>query len=155
MNICGEIDEEIFVPELVGQNTLCPHQDYVYFNYPTESEMESFRTHKERALIAVEELGKLDLFSQVCQSLNAEQDYEVLFADAKQYVALVTLLKYYDFDISKKLIRELTAKRGLPFFKMQYAETAIQFLLTGDLISEEQKAEIVSILKNYSLYEKR
>ena len=155
MNICGEIDEEIFVPELVGQNTLCPHQDYVYFNYPTESEIESFRTHKERALLAVEELGKLDLFSGVCQSLNAEQDYEVLFTDAKQYIALVTLLKYYGFEINKKLIRELTAKRGLPFFKMQYAETAIQFLLNGELITEEQKAEIVSILKNYSLYEKK
>lgn len=40
MNICGEIDEEIFVPELVGQNTLCPHQDYIYFNYPAETEID-------------------------------------------------------------------------------------------------------------------
>ena len=155
MTICGEIDEEIFVPELVGQNPLCPHQDYVYFNYPTESEIESFHTHKERALLAVEDLGKLDLFAHVCQSLNAERDYDILFSDAKQYIALVTLLKYYGFEIDKKLIRELTAKRGLPTFKMQYAETAIGFLLNGELITEEQKAEIVSILKNYSLYEKK
>ena len=155
MNICGEIDEEIFVPELVGQNTLCPHQDYVYFNYPTELEIERFRTHKERALLAVDDLGKLDLFSDVCQSLNAEQDYEILFSDAKQYIALITLLKYYGFEIDKKLIRELTAKRGLPTFKMQYAETAIGFLLNGDLLTEEQKAEIVSILKDHSVYEKK
>ena len=155
MNICGEIDEEIFVPELVGQNTLCPHQDYIYFNYPTESEIESFRTHKERAFLAVEDLGKLDLFAHVCQSLNAERDYDILFSDAKQYIALTTLLKYYGFEIEKKLIRELTAKRGLPTFKMQYAETAIGFLLNGELITEEQKAEIVSILKNYSVYEKK
>ncbi|MBO5981440.1 MAG: DEAD/DEAH box helicase family protein [Clostridia bacterium] len=155
MNICGEIDEEIFVPELVGQNTLCPHQDYVYFNYPTESEVESFRTHKERALLAVEDLGKLDLFSQVCQTLNTEKDYEALFSAAKEHIALVTLLRYYGFEIDKKLIRELTAKRGLPFFKMQYAETAIQFLLNGGLITEEQKAKIVSVLKNHSVYEKK
>ena len=155
MNICGEIDEEIFVPELVGQNTLCPHQDYVYFNYPTEAEIESFRTHTERAVLAVEDLGKLDLFSDVCQSLNAEKDYEILFSDAEQYIALITLLKYYDFEIDKKLIRELTAKRGLPTFKMQYAETAIGFLLNGDLLTEEQKAEIVSILKDHSVYEKK
>lgn len=155
MNICGEIDEEIFVPELVSQNTLSPHQDYVYFNYPTESEIESFRAHKERASIAVEELGSLDLFSQVCKSLNAEQDYEVLFSDPEKYIALATLLRYYGFEIDKKLIRALTAKRGLPFFKMQYAETAIQFLLNGDLITEEQKAEIVSVLKNHSVYEKK
>ena len=36
--VCGEIDEEIFVPELVKQKTLCPHQDYIYFNYPTKEE---------------------------------------------------------------------------------------------------------------------
>ena len=41
-DICGEIDEEIFVPELVAQNTLCPHQDYVYFNYPTKAEISDF-----------------------------------------------------------------------------------------------------------------
>ena len=155
MNICGEIDEEIFVPELVGQNTLCPHQDYVYFNYPTESEIESFRTYKECARNALEELGKLDLFFQVFQYLNREQDYEALFSDAKQYIALVTLLKHYGFEINKKLIRQLTAKKGLPSFKIQYAETAMGFLLDGALITEEQKEEIVSILKNYSLYEKK
>ena len=54
MNICGEIDEEIFVPELVGQSTLCPHQDYVYFNYPTDLERASFQDHKERSAERVE-----------------------------------------------------------------------------------------------------
>lgn len=39
ISVCGEIDEEIFVPELVKQGTLCPHQDYVLFNYPTEEEI--------------------------------------------------------------------------------------------------------------------
>ncbi|MBQ7337926.1 MAG: DEAD/DEAH box helicase family protein [Clostridia bacterium] len=155
MNICGEIDEEIFVSELVGQNTLCPHQDYIYFNYPTESEIASFQNYKECAALAVEELGKLDLFAQVCQTLNAEKNYEVLFSAVKEYVALVTLLRYYGFEIDKKLIRELTAKRGLPFFKMQYAETAIQFLLDGEIITDEQKAEIISILRDHSVYEKK
>lgn len=30
MNMCGEIDEEITIPELVKEGSLCPHQDYVY-----------------------------------------------------------------------------------------------------------------------------
>ncbi|MBQ4141565.1 MAG: DEAD/DEAH box helicase family protein [Clostridia bacterium] len=155
MNICGEIDEEIFVPELVGQNTLCPHQDYVYFNYPTESEIASFRTHKERAVIAVEEIGKLDFLSGLCSRLNDGKDYEKLFSDAAKYIALVTLIKHYGFEVDKKLVRELTAKRGLPLFKMKYAETAIQFLLDGELIDDDRKAEIVSILRNNSVFEKK
>ena len=40
MDMCGGIDEEITVPELVKDGTLCPHQDYVYFNYPTKAELE-------------------------------------------------------------------------------------------------------------------
>ena len=155
MNICGEIDEEIFVPELVGQKTLCPHQDYIYFNFPTEPETKSFEVHKEHALLAVEKIGKLEFFSQLCQRLNNERNYELLFTDAKQYIALITMLKYFGFEISKKLIRELTAKKHLPHFKMQHAETALQFLLTEDLINDEQKAEIIYILKEYSLYEKK
>lgn len=38
MNMCGDIDEEITIPELVKEGSLCPHQDYVYFNYPTAEE---------------------------------------------------------------------------------------------------------------------
>lgn len=34
IRMCGEIDEEITVPELVKEDTLCPHQDYVYFAFP-------------------------------------------------------------------------------------------------------------------------
>lgn len=34
----GPVDTEISVPELVNEDDLCPHQDYVYFTFPTEEE---------------------------------------------------------------------------------------------------------------------
>ena len=37
-DLCGDIDIEISVPELVAERNLCPHQDYIFFNYPTEEE---------------------------------------------------------------------------------------------------------------------
>ena len=42
-DICGETDDEIYVPQLVAQKNLCPHQDYIYFNYPTEKECEELK----------------------------------------------------------------------------------------------------------------
>ncbi|EEA93583.1 DEAD/DEAH box helicase family protein [Pseudovibrio sp. JE062] len=36
--LCGPIDAEISVPELVKRGDLCPHQDYVYFALPTQNE---------------------------------------------------------------------------------------------------------------------
>jgi superfamily II DNA or RNA helicase len=36
--LCGPVDAEVSVPELVQQGDLCPHQDYVYFTTPGEKE---------------------------------------------------------------------------------------------------------------------
>ena len=40
IQMCGPIDAEITVPELVKEGSLCPHQDYVWFNYPSAEEDE-------------------------------------------------------------------------------------------------------------------
>ncbi|MCI5620787.1 MAG: DEAD/DEAH box helicase family protein [Lachnospiraceae bacterium] len=49
MQMCGEVDEEITIPELVKEGSLCPHQDFVYFNYPTEEEKAEIRKFQERS----------------------------------------------------------------------------------------------------------
>ncbi len=38
-NLCGGIDIEIAVPELVKEGDLCPHQDFVYFSQPKDKEI--------------------------------------------------------------------------------------------------------------------
>lgn len=38
MELCGDIDLEIFIPEMVVKKCLCPHQDYLYLCQPTEEE---------------------------------------------------------------------------------------------------------------------
>lgn len=44
--LCGPIDAEISVPELVRRGDLCPHQDYVYFSLPTTMETEKLHQFK-------------------------------------------------------------------------------------------------------------
>ena len=56
MNMCGEIDEEITIPELVKEGSLCPHQDYVYFNYPTKEEEQEVKSFEQRSRAMVAEL---------------------------------------------------------------------------------------------------
>ncbi len=43
VELCGPIDAEINVPELVKVDNLCPHQDYVFFSQPTDEEIEEIR----------------------------------------------------------------------------------------------------------------
>ncbi len=155
ISVCGEIDEEIFVPELVGQNTLCPHQDYIYFNYPTKEEAQRLKEYKEHAKCAVEEIAALDFWQEVAGKFNAIRDYSEAFSAAKEYIAVLVLLQRCGQRISQKLITELTAKRELPRFDMQYGETALQFLINSEWLTEKQKESVTDILKNHSLYEKR
>lgn len=48
--LCGPIDGEISVPELVLQGDLCPHQDYVHFSLP--SALEAQKLAEFRAQVA-------------------------------------------------------------------------------------------------------
>ena len=47
IRMCGEIDQEITVPELVKEDTLCPHQDFVYMCSPTAEEAERLKQFEE------------------------------------------------------------------------------------------------------------
>lgn len=40
-DLCGPVDAEVAVPELVLQGDLCPHQDYVYFSIPAAVELKT------------------------------------------------------------------------------------------------------------------
>lgn len=155
VSLCGEIDEEIFVPELVAQSTLCPHQDYIYFNYPDAEETRALQTHRENAVNALVEIRSLDLMRKVCSKICLECDAEFLFTAVKEHIALLVLFRYFDYPIPKKVIRMLTVRKGLPVFQMPYAETALQYLLNGALLTEEEKDVLTRILKRYSVYDKR
>ncbi len=153
--MCGEVDEEIFVPELVARDTLCPHQDYIYFNYPSAEEISALQAYRENARNAIAEVGRLSFIPSLVDGINRESDFDKLFSSAKEYIALLVLFRCYGFEINKKLIRTLVGRKGLPFFKIQFAETAFTFLLNGDLIDEAQKSEMIDIFKECSVYHKR
>ncbi len=49
IELCGPVDAEISVPELVKQKDLCPHQDYVYLSAPLQAEQEQIRAFRRDA----------------------------------------------------------------------------------------------------------
>jgi len=149
--VCGEIDQEIFVPELVGQNTLCPHQDYVYFNFPTQEELAIWAEHKANAEQAVVALSQLPVFSDLCARLNQSQD----LGFAKEYVSVFVLLEHFGLAVEKSVMKRLAFRTKLPEFSMEQAETALQFLLGGELLSEEEQEAVKQVLNAHSVYNKR
>lgn len=155
IKVCGEIDEEILVPELVKQNTLCPHQDFVYFNYPTLEETKSFEEYRTKVNAALGEFIKKDIFIKSFDRATELflKDSEFVYANVKNVVALLSLYQFAGMSIDKNLIRAITAGKGLPKENIKIFETAVNFLI-NNILDEEAKQEALSFFKKYGLYQK-
>ncbi len=68
LDMCGDIDVEITVPELVKEGSLCPHQDYVYFNYPTAKEEAKMKKFQDDAQTVFHYFMSNSLFQQAVLS---------------------------------------------------------------------------------------
>ena len=153
--VCGEIDEEIFVPELVKQKTLCPHQDYIYFNYPTKEEAGVFDGYRRRALSAVGELiGCGALERAYDKLLSRSTDYDYLYENAGGIISLLSACSYAGISVDKSLVRSLAAVKRLPAPDMEWLERAVNFLIEGDLLEEDERNNCLDIFKRAGLVER-
>ncbi|MDO4607349.1 MAG: DEAD/DEAH box helicase family protein [Bowdeniella nasicola] len=71
LQTCGDIDEEISIPELVGTGDLCPHQDYVYFTVPTDTELQALENLRAKKTAALAQLHETGLLAQLTTELDA------------------------------------------------------------------------------------
>lgn len=62
IELCGPIDEEISVPELVKAGTLCPHQDYIWLVRCAGGDSEKLRQHRSAVGYLVLDLESSDEF---------------------------------------------------------------------------------------------
>lgn len=159
-DLCGEIDEEIYVPQLVSQKTLCPHQDYIYFNFPTNEETQIFNQYKQKAMTCTEDILHSKLFEDILSKSGLLIDYkrreESILDNSKGYIALLCLAKYRGIQLPKKLIKLLSPSEKLPAFSLAFAETAFQFIIDSpDLFSDDISYQLHCILSENSLIEKK
>ena len=151
MAICGEIDAEIQVPQLVKQKTLCPHQDYIYFSYPTKEECELLNNYKSEAYKCTFSIINGSAFHQAISQSGFLDNYrhmeELLFEHAEEFSALLTLAEKAKIKIPGKLQKLLLAPLKLRFFSLKTAQVALEFLISspdlfGKAAIEEIKTEL-------------
>ncbi|MDD6193202.1 MAG: DEAD/DEAH box helicase family protein [Lachnospiraceae bacterium] len=131
INMCGEIDEEITIPELVKDGSLCPHQDFVYFNYPTREEEKSVKEHMDKAKAMLEELLQDD---QLLSGVRGHAFFSGLVStdeildDPAYLSSLLIYLQARGVDFPQQYKRMLGANR-LPDINSKWMETLLQQLL--------------------------
>ncbi len=112
--LCGPIDEEVSVPELVKAGTLCPHQDYVYAVQPSEKDRNALQLYNRAVKQITDDLLADKIFYR-CVRLhpwiaNPEIDAGEIIADPEMAAALLVYLKAREVDLPKHLLRLLAVR---------------------------------------------
>ena len=127
ISMCGEIDEEITVPELVKEGTLCPHQDYVYFAFPTKEERTQLDQFEKQKLNFLTKLSTdIDFLNTIQSSpaLSGQVGYDDLLANPKYLSATLIFLRSKELPFPQRF-QELLSAKTLPTFTLEWFETLL------------------------------
>ena len=153
--LCGDIDEEIFVPQLVMQKTLCPHQDYIYFSYPTDEESRILADYKSKANTVTERVMADGILAAALQKSGVSGNDELLYDNLAGFRALVCAAKKGGANISKSLEDKVNEGRNAPVYSIKVAETAFQFIIDNpEIFTQEISSELKTVLSSEALIEK-
>lgn len=161
INMCGEIDEEITVPELVKEGTLCPHQDFVYFNYPTRKEQEQIKTFRQNANLFFQDLMHSEIFEAAIKNHKFFTDKiptDELLADSEYLSAMIIFLNAKNVKNANKYQKLLGYKTVEPM-SITRMEVLLQRFLYEDAESyssyEEFRNQLKKDLKSHGLIERK
>lgn len=161
MSMCGEIDEEITIPELVKEGSLCPHQDFVYFNYPTKEEKAEVAKFHQRVADMTNQLLQDAEFRNIILSHPSMQGIttmdDELLEDPSYLASILIFASACGITPPARLLRLLGVVQ-LPKPEPKWMEKLLQGILYSDTenyhITEEQVEHYKASLKVKGLLEK-
>lgn len=161
MNMCGEIDEEITIPELVKEGSLCPHQDFVYFNYPTEEEREEVNKFKTRSANTYDKIMGDSVFADAIRShkgLCGLVSDDVLLDQPNYFASILIYLQAKNISFPDRLKRLLGTNR-LPEMNVSWMELLLQGFLYEDVenftCEDSYRKDLISYLKAEGLIDRK
>lgn len=161
--LCGPIDEEIIVPELVKEGSLCPHQDYVYFNMPTEEEEEAVINFRRDAVEVGTQILQNQEFALLVSKhkgiLNPKEHMEELLERPEYLSSILVFLNEKQMPFSQELVKMLGAKEQIPKMNLRWLEILLQGFLYDDIESYPEdsvfREQMTELLKGRGLIQKR
>lgn len=161
-SMCGPVDEEITVPELVKESSLCPHQDYVYFNYPSREEQEMADRFRERADRMYGQLMEDEQLKRAVSTHPALSDCEgtadTMLENAAYLSSLLIYCQAKKVPFSRKWMKLLGVKE-LPEMSQKWMEFLLQGFLYEDAenfcCEDEYREELSGALKAKGLVERK
>lgn len=160
IDMCGEIDEEITVPELVKEGSLCPHQDYVYFNYPTKDEEKDIKAFQNRSELFLERIMNDLQFQSVIQThlcLNGNIDLDALLEKPEYLSSIIIYLHEKGLPYPSQF-QKILGYQKLEKMSLKWLQILLQGLLYEDtssyIIDQDYQEELIKELKSQGFIER-
>jgi superfamily II DNA or RNA helicase len=150
--LCGPIDAEVSVPELVLQGDLCPHQDYVYFSAPAEQELKALSDFRAAVELFVHRLQQNKEFTAALTShpwIAFPEDYaEEISGESLCLSSLVVYLHSVGAEVPSSALRTLGLRRKhIPPLDLGWLEILLSHLLYDDLLAYSGRAAVFKSLR--------
>lgn len=149
--ICGPIDAEISVPELVATGDLCPHQDYVIFNTVTSKELSEIKTIRNNIDEFIVRLKQNSEFVQMIKQnevfSQTKIDEELILNDVKYYSSLIIFLNSLGININKELVKLISGTNVIPKFNKEWAEILLENVIYVHKNEYLQNEQLIKSIK--------
>ncbi|HQI27649.1 MAG TPA: DEAD/DEAH box helicase family protein [Sedimentisphaerales bacterium] len=130
IGLCGPIDAEISVPELVAQKNLCPHQDYVLLSAPLQAEQQQIREFRAEVEKFVKDLCENESFIAALENhpnvAEPQEHVEEILDDPDFYSSVGFFLNHVRKRPPQKLLSALgLSRRKCPGLDAEWIETLL------------------------------
>src|SRR5690606_17292436 len=160
----GPVDTEISVPELVIAGDLCPHQDYVYFTWPTRNENRSIVDFRQNMEKIFQEIKSDETIIQaitqhpIWQNPLAQLDW--IYNNLAYYSACLIFLHANQQEIPTTHLEVIGDKKfSIPKLDYAWMETLLDFYLYKEKAHfqpfEEHQKMLENRLRRYAALERR
>ena len=164
-DLCGVIDEEVSVPELVQVGTLCPHQDYVFAVTPLKIDADALRDYDKSVVrVCNDLLGDEGLHSIILRHpwiVNQSPSPQEVLDDPELAIALLAYVKTRGESLPKGLMKVMdTSPPELPVMTRRWWHILVRSYLFDSLWetfvgNTEHRDELASRLRSEHLLWRR
>ncbi|WP_179334066.1 DEAD/DEAH box helicase family protein [Winogradskyella costae] len=153
--LCGEVDDEIAVPDLVREGDLSPHQDFVYLSIPEDLEINFIVDYRRNIADFKDELLKDDAFIDFLIEhrfyKNPNWHLDELYSNTEYFSAILIFLYQCGFEIDHQKLEVLGFDKKemfqFPELDLHWLGILFQNLLVSDREQLIEQEKYVSTLE--------
>lgn len=142
-NLCGEVDDEIVVPDLIKENNLCPHQDLVYLSEPLDYEINFILDYRFKIANFIDELlidtNFITFLKQHRYYTKTEKYIDDIYQNIEFFSSLLIFLNQTSESITQEKLSILGFEKNetieFPKINNNWIEILLQNLLVTDRIN--------------------